>query len=262
VKQYNEQHPPSRLSTQRFTDRVADYVRFRPGYPEAVVETVEGVTGLSGGATIADIGSGTGISTGLFLRHGYTVYAVEPNDAMRGAAERHFAGEPGFRSVNGTAEATTLPETSVDVVTAAQAFHWFRPYEARREFLRILRPPRWVAIVWNDRLTDTPFLADYDRLLLEYSIDYAQVDHRNIDVDRLRDFFRGDFHSRSIPNEQVLDHEGLRGRLLSSSYAPAAGHPRHEPMIAALHLLFDAHQEHGQVRFHYSTKIFVGTLTD
>ncbi len=259
--QYNREPAPPPRATQRFTDRVANYILYRPGYPIGLVKSIEEATGLSAGAEVADIGSGTGISAELFLRSGYEVFAVEPNDAMRAAAEHTFAAEPNFHSVSGTAESTTLPDGSVDLVTAAQAFHWFEPESARREFNRILRPPHWVAIFWNQRLTDTEFLARYDELLLEYSTDYAKVDHRNIDADRLRDFFRGDFQVRTMPNDQLFDFEGLRGRLLSSSYAPAAGHTRHGPMIAALTDLFEAHQTDGLVQFNYTTEIFTGTLT-
>jgi SAM-dependent methyltransferase len=247
-------------STHRFTDRVADYVRYRPSYPAELIEILEDVSGLSSDWVVADVGSGTGISARPFLEYGCTVYGVEPNDAMRVAAEAEYAGEPRFRSVKGTAEATTLGTASVDLIIAAQAFHWFDPMAARREFARILRPPGWVAVFFNERLTDTPFLREYEEMLHTYATDYAQVDHRNVSEERLRAFFGGPFDSRSMPNHQDFDFEGLKGRLLSSSYAPAEGHPRHEPMLAALRDLYRVHQKEGRVRFLYETQVHVGRL--
>ena len=161
--------------TARFTSRVDDYVRARPGYPPEVVRLLETECALGPGKSVADVGSGTGILTRDLLETGATVYAVEPNAAMREAAEA--ALEPlsppgergrgeGFVSLAATAEATTLPDAAVDLVIAAQAFHWFDRDAARQEFSRILREPRWVALVWNERAeSGTPFLEGYETLL-------------------------------------------------------------------------------------------------
>jgi SAM-dependent methyltransferase len=252
-------------STRRFSDRVAHYVRYRPTYPPALLESLAGMTGFTAAHTVADIGSGTGISTLLFLRNGNTVYAVEPNDAMRDAAEAQMAGYPNFHSVAATAEATTLPDHSVDYVVAGQAFHWFDHENAKAEFRRILRPEGWVALFWNDRKTGTtPFLRAYEELLLEYGTDYAAINHRNITdpaANQFRAFFRdGVYHTATHPNVQYFDYEGLEGRLLSSSYAPNAGHPSHLPMLRALRDIFDRHQQNGQVAFEYTTELFVGRV--
>ncbi len=249
---------PALTPAERFTSRVGDYTRHRPGYPDEVVDIIGTATGLGPGATVADIGAGTGISAELFLRRGFTVIAVEPNDAMRAEAERRLGGEPGFRSVRGSAEATGLPGESVDLVVAAQAFHWFEPVAARREFTRILRPDGWLAILWNERRTDTPFLAGYEALLKKYSTDYAIVDHRNVGTDRLVEIFGAQPESRTIPNRQVFDYPALTGRLLSSSYTPASGQPLHDEMIAALRELFDEHQREGVVSFEYDVRIHLG----
>src|SRR5437899_1233764 len=133
-------------STERFTDRVADYVRFRPHYPPAVFAELRDRLGLGAGSSVADVGSGTGISARPLLEMGCTVFAVEPNAAMRSAAEQWLGDFPRFQSIAGTAEATTLAEHSVDAVVAAQAFHWFDAASARREFQRILKPRGWVAL--------------------------------------------------------------------------------------------------------------------
>ena len=247
--------------TRRFSDRVDHYVRWRPRYPDAVIDVLAGSLGLRPSWIVADIGSGPGLSTELFLRNGNVVFAVEPNAAMRSAAETRLGEAEGFRSVVGKAEATSLPAHSVDLVVAAQAFHWFDAAEARREFLRILRPGGGVALMWNSRRLDTtPFLRAYEELLQEYGTDYREVGHRNVAESRFVTLFGAMPERHVLPNGQRLDLEGLAGRLLSSSYAPAPGHPRHAPMMEALRRLFAEHEEDGVVWMDYDTEIFVGRL--
>lgn len=244
--------------TQRFTDRVADYVRYRPGYPDALLRVLQESAGLAARSVAADLGSGTGISTELLLRAGGTVFAVEPNDAMRAAAEERLGGRPGFRSVAGTAEATTLPDASVDLVAAGQAFHWFRPEPARAEMLRILRPAGGVALFWNRRRDETPFGAGYESVLRRHGVDYAQVDHRNVDDDVISRFLAPGWERLSFENAQELDLESLTGRMMSASYAPPVGHPWREPAVAALAALFAQHQSAGKVRVEYETVLYLG----
>jgi len=247
--------------TRRFTDRVGDYDRGRPMYPETLLDVLGARTGLPAPWVVADIGSGTGISTALLLDHGHEVHAVEPNEAMRTAAERRLGARPGFHSFAGTAEATGLPDACVDLVLAAQAFHWFDPVAARAELSRVLRAPGWAALVWNTRRTDdTSFLRDYEALLLEHGTDYQAVRHEWKNRDALERFFV-EGHARDVlANEQRLDLEGLRSRLTSSSYVPPLGDPRHEPMLAALDELFAAHEEGGVVRMTYDCEILTGRL--
>jgi SAM-dependent methyltransferase len=247
--------------TRRFSNRVADYVRYRPAYPDALLTALQGEAGLSSASIVADIGSGTGISTELLLRIGCTVFAIEPNAHMRSAAETRLGSEPRFRSVAARAEATTLPDGSVDAVTAGQAFHWFSTPETRTEFIRILRPGGTVALFWNTRRSaGTPFLSAYERLLQDFGTDYAQVDHRKVDASILPMFFGGPYQSRVFFNEQTFDFDGLLGRLLSSSYAPGSAHPDHAAMVAALRRLFDEHQQNGRVRMEYDTELFFGRI--
>jgi SAM-dependent methyltransferase len=211
---------------------------------------------------VADVGSGTGISSEPFLDAGHRVIAVEPNAAMRGAAEAALGGRPGFESVDGSAEATGLPDASIDLVVCAQAFHWFDVGRAKAELVRILRPPRWVALVWNRRLIDeTPFLRAYEDLLLRFATDYAAIRHERIDASVLGPFFGGTHTFRSVPNEQRLDYSGIEGRLLSSSYTPPAGDPARAPMLAGLRAVFEEHQVGGEVIILYETEIHVGTLS-
>lgn len=247
-------------STQRFTDRVSDYVKYRPGYPREIVTFLHSTCGLADGAQVADIGAGTGISARLFLDAGHPVVAVEPNQAMRAAADEWLKDYAGYTSVAGTGEATSLDSASVDLVIAAQAFHWFDPIAARQEFARILRPHGLIALMWNSRLLDgTPFLAGYEALLRRFSDDYQSVSERYGDDASMAVWF-GDrlAHMARMPNAQRLDFDGLKGRLMSSSYAPKAGHPNHEPMLAALRELFDRTAQDGTVDFVYETLVYVG----
>ncbi len=243
----------------RFSNRVENYVRYRPGYPPEILDLLRSDAGLISASVIADIGSGTGISTQLLLKTGCTVHGIEPNREMRQAAERLLGGWPAFRSVNGTAQATTLPDKSAVLIVAAQAFHWFNTPETRAEFTRILKPGGHIALIWNERRTDaTPFLRDYEQLLVRFATDYVTVRHENIDAAALERFFNGPYAAHTFPNEQRFDFPALQGRLLSSSYAPPPGHPQHEPMIAGLRRLFDLHQSAGEVRFEYDTRVYVG----
>jgi SAM-dependent methyltransferase len=245
--------------TDRFSDRVADYVRYRPDYPEALRQALWSEAQLDRDAVVADIGSGTGISSRLLLELGVTVFAVEPNQAMRSAAERELGRNARFRSVSGTAEATTLADASVDLVTAGQAFHWFNREGAGREFRRILRPGSPVAIFWNRRSLDgTPFLVGYEALLLRYGTDYQSVRHDRIDAAAFDTMFPGGWTLHRFPNAQELDREGLFGRVFSSSYTPSPDHPQRPAMEAALGELFEREAQSGRVRLEYETELYVG----
>jgi SAM-dependent methyltransferase len=244
---------------QRFSDRVENYVRYRPGYPQEIIPLLQRDAGLSAQSNIADIGSGTGISAELFLKAGFTVHAVEPNGEMRAAAERLLARYPAFHSVNASAQATTLPDHSVDLIVAAQAFHWFNTPETRAEFTRILKPSGRIALIWNERKLDsTPFLHAFEQLLLTFGTDYTAIRHENVNTAALSSFFCGEYVTHTFANEQHFDFEGLKGRLLSSSYAPGPGQPRHEEMLGKLRRIYDAHQVAGQVCFEYDTRVHVG----
>jgi len=247
--------------TLRFGDRVEDYDRYRPRYPHEVIEVLRSRIGLEDDWVVADLGSGTGISTELFLHHGLEVFAVEPNEAMRAAAERRLGRRRGFHSVAGTAERTGLESESVDLVLAAQAFHWFDPAGTRVEAHRIARAPRWAALLWNTRHTDsTPFLRAYEALLVAHGTDYQAVRHDRRDTTSLRVFYPAGFERIVVPNEQLLDLEGLRGRLASSSYVPAPGAPGHESMLEDLRALFAAHERGGVVPMTYDCEVLVGRL--
>ena len=248
--------------TQRFSSRVENYVKYRPGYPDAVVETLAKECGLTAKSVVADIGSGTGILSEMFLKNGNRVFGVEPNREMREAGERLLQKYPSFTSVAGTAEVTTLADRSVDLITAGQAFHWFDRRRTRQELSRILRPHGSVVLIWNERLTDTsPFLRQYEDLLRKYGTDYAAVDHRNVDADAITAFFAPhSFSLRTFENRQTVDFDGAKGRLLSSSYTPEPGHSNYQPMLDELRAIFDKHRVNSKVSFDHVTLVYFGPL--
>jgi SAM-dependent methyltransferase len=248
-------------SVERFSSRIADYIKYRPGYPREIVTLLKAECGLTSDSVVADIGSGTGKLTELFLANGNVVFAVEPNAGMRSAAEQLLASFPNFKSINGNAESTVLENSSVDFITAGQAFHWFDPDTFKLEARRILKANGWVVITWNARkLVSTPFLEDYEQLLLTYGTDYQAIRHEKAE-DLIPQFFApGASQVAVFPNRQVFDFEGLKGRLRSSSYTPEPGHPGFEPMIDELRNVFDRHQTNGNVIFEYDTKVFYGQL--
>lgn len=250
---------PSIDSTQRFSSRVENYVRYRPSYPTEVIKTLGRECGLTRDSVVADIASGTGIFTKILLEHGNRVFGVEPNPDMRRAGEEFLKAYPRFTSVNGTAEATTLPATSLDFVTAAQAGHWFDIPNSRKEFARILKPSGWLVMLWNVRELDTtPFLCEYEELLLRYATDYKEVRHEHTVVANF--FVPRPFQERTFELRQEFDYDGVKGRLLSSSYAPPAEHPNHEPMLRDLRRIFESRQQDGRVFFNYVTHLYYGHL--
>jgi SAM-dependent methyltransferase len=249
-------------STERFSSRVADYRKYRPHYPQDVVATLRTECELTPAALVADIGSGTGCLTELFLANGNPVFAIEPNRDMRQAGGQLLSRYPGLQSIDGTAESTTLRDESVDFVVSGQAFHWFDRKAAHAEFLRILKPGGWAMIVWNDRdRTATPFMIAYDQLLKTYSAEYARIDHRQAYEDPLRAFYGAcKCETKTFRYVQSFDLAGVQGRLLSSSYTPEAGHPEHEPMLGKLAGIFQECQIDGRIEFVYTTRMYFGRL--
>jgi SAM-dependent methyltransferase len=247
-------------ATQRFSSRVENYARFRPSYPQEIIGVLKQECGLTQASVVADIAFGTGIFTRFLLENGNRVIGVEPNAEMRRAGEEYLATYPRFTSMAGTAEATTLEDHCLDLITCAQAAHWFDREKALREFQRVLRPGGYLVLIWNDRRIDaTAFAHEYEQLLLKYGTDYAEVKRR----DNASDEFFGSIHCQKcvLRNFQDLDYAGLEGRLLSSSYTPQSGHPSYGAMLRELRDLFDAHQTGGRVRMEYDTKLYFGQLS-
>jgi ubiquinone/menaquinone biosynthesis C-methylase UbiE len=248
--------------TQRFSSRVENYVRYRPGYPSEVLTLLKQECGLTSESVIADIAFGTGIFTRMLAENGNRVFGVEPNAEMRRAGERFLGGYSGFTSIAGTAEATTLADHSVNIITAAQAAHWFDREKARHEFIRILKPGGWIVLIWNDRrLNSTEFQRQYEQLLRTYGTDYEDVRQRGMTL-AIEGFFAQSFQTREFEYKQTFDYAGIEGRLLSSSYVPQKDHLQYDPMLRELRRIFDDHQLNGQVSFDYDTRVHYGQLKE
>jgi ubiquinone/menaquinone biosynthesis C-methylase UbiE len=242
--------------TQRFSSRVEAYARYRPSYPRETLNLLERECGLTPGSKLADIGSGTGLLARLFLDFGCDVTGVEPNPEMRTTGERMLLGQPRFHTVNGRAEATTLPDSSVDFVTAGQAFHWFEPTAARTEFHRILRPAGWVILIWNERSITPGFMTEHEELQNRF----AREKSHPTGAELTAFYGHANWRLARIPNRQQLDEEGLRGRIESSSWSPLPGAENYEPMMQEIARLFRKYQEGGQVTIEYETEIYYGRL--
>jgi SAM-dependent methyltransferase len=251
----------TKLATTRFSDRVENYVRYRPGYPAEVLELLRTDCGLQPQHTVADVASGTGIFSRLLLENGNYVIAVEPNSEMRETGSHGLTAYSRLKAVAGTAEDTTLDSASVDFVTAAQAAHWFDLPRARAEFVRILKPGGWCVLIWNERRTEsTSFLRDYEKLLLTYGTDYKEVRHERTTATIHEFFAPARFEERVFSLSQEFDYEGAIGRLLSSSYVPVKGHSNHAPMMEELENIFGKHAKDGKIEFEYDTRVFYGKL--
>lgn len=241
--------------TERFGGLVDNYAKYRPSYPKEVVDFIELETGLQKDWNIADIGSGTGIFSTLLLERGYKVYGIEPNKNMRDAAETALQKFKKFTSINGTGEKTTLQDRSINLITVAQAFHWMNPEEAKLEFRRILKSPGYVALIWNIRTTDTPFLTAFEQLKIDFGTDYKAT--RMLKENDVAAFFAPvGVKFASFPHYQLLDYEALKGQLLSTSYVPQEG-KKHAEMVEKLEGLFNQFSENGLVRIGYETKVYI-----
>jgi SAM-dependent methyltransferase len=247
--------------TLRFSNRVENYRKYRPGYPSEIIPLLKSECGLTSTSIIADLGSGTGLFAEQFLKNGNTVFGVEPNAEMRNAGEQTLNSYPNFKSVDGTAECTTLPDTAVDFVVAGQAFHWFDRGKARPEFNRILKPLGWVVLAWNGyRMESSRMMTAYQYLVAKYGTDYSEVQREVVGVDVETFYAPGKCKCARFSFRQRFDYEGIEGRLLSSSYAPGPDHPNYSAMLRDLRAVFDENQEDGQVNFDYETEVYYGRL--
>jgi SAM-dependent methyltransferase len=249
-------------ATHRFDDRVQDYLRGRPGYPPGLISALELQVGLRSEWAVADIGAGTGLLSQRFLEAGCVVLGVEPSPPMAAAGRALLGDSPRFSMRDGRAEATGLPDGAAELVVAGQAFHWFDVEGALREWQRILRPPRAVALIWNRRpLAGTPFAADYEAFLRTWGMDYAEVSESYEDPRALARVFAGGAPTPVVlPHVHRLDRAGLQARLRSCSYLPGRGHPRYAPMMAASDALFEAHARDDTVEMPYDAVMYAGSI--
>lgn len=246
-------------NTERFSNRVDNYVLYRPHYPDAIIPFLTERIELNPQWVVADIGSGTGISSELFLKNGNRVFGVEPNKEMRQAAEKLFLNEKNFISINATAEDTSLEDHCIDLILAGQAFHWFDLQKTKSEFQRIGKKDSYIALLWNDRKENSKFQQLYNEMLKMYAPTYKGVCERNVNVKAIKQFFLPHHcHVKEFPNSQSFDFQGLVGRLLSCSYAPLEGEPTYNSIMTRLREIFDQCNVNGKVIFEYTCKIYYG----
>ncbi|MGH2646744.1 MAG: class I SAM-dependent methyltransferase [Ginsengibacter sp.] len=245
----------SKTNTTRFSDRIDDYVKYRPLYPQQLIEILKNKIAFNNSFVIADIGSGTGISSQLFISNGNKVYGVEPNKQMREAAELFFLKEKNFITIDGTAEKTTLQENSIDIIFCGQAFHWFNRNLARIEFERILKDDGHIVLAWNVRKQDDDFQKEYEKMLQQIP-GYNEVNHKNISDEIIKDFFSPRImHKESVENSQVFNLKGLKGRLQSSSYFPKSG-IEHEDLMKKTESIFYKYEKNNTIKFLYETNMY------
>lgn len=246
--------------TGRFTGLAELYARCRPGYPDTAIDFILTHCGLGPASTLADFGSGTGISARIFARRGIAVIGIEPNADMRAQAEQEPTPaefpQPSYRA--GTAEATGLPACSADAVLAAQAFHWFEPEGTLREFHRILKPGGWVILIWNERDEADAFTASYGEVIRS-AAEAAVLESVRAQAGEVllgSPLFR---NARKVcfRHAQELDADGAVGRAFSMSYAPKEPAAA-EQHAAALRQVFERFQQSGKATLCYLTTVYVG----
>lgn len=246
-------------SVTRFTGRVANYVKYRPGYPDAILHLLEKEIGFDQFKDVADIGSGPGKLSRLFLNNENLVYGVEPNDEMREAGEKLLKDYINFISINGTAEFTTLADRSIDIIVSGQAFHWFDSEKAKIEFNRILKPGGYVVLIWNKRDSETSkFMQEYEKLICECCPEYNSG--LNLDEKVFNKFYGvKNFRLANFKNQQVFDFAGLKGRMLSASYVPTENSASKE-ILNKLKDIFDKYNKDGKIKFEYNTQVYFGKI--
>lgn len=249
-------------TTELFTPTVTDYVKYRPSYPKEVLKTLIDECHLTKNSVIADVGSGTGLLSKLFLDYGSQVYGVEPNEAMRKAAEIYLISNPNFKSINGTAEETSLKNDTIDLITVGTAFHWFDPDKTKAEFKRILKSRGFVLLVWNVRnIEQSDFLKDYEKIILEYCPSYSRSNPDNFDITVVERFFSPHkMKECSFPNTQQFDWDGIKGRLASTSYSLRPGDTNYDEMVEKLKSIYEKHQKNNYIEYLYDTKMYFGHL--
>ncbi|MFX1458222.1 MAG: class I SAM-dependent methyltransferase [Promethearchaeota archaeon] len=241
---------------KRFSSRVENYIKFRPNYPSEIIKFLKEKKILIKDSIIADIGSGTGILSEIFLKNGNVVYGIEPNADMRNAAEKLLENYSDFITVDGSAESTNLKGKSIDIITVGQAFHWFDIKQTQKEFRRILKEGGYVILIWNNRKkSDSGFSTEYEKFILKYGKDYKFTRKDETDINN---FFK--YEKEVFYNYQDFDFEGLKGRLLSASYIPLENSPEYEDMIKELAFIFDKYQHDGTIKLEYDTEVYYGTF--
>lgn len=239
---------------ERFTNRVENYVKYRPNYPQDIVNVLKNSYSLTKDSVIADIGSGTGIFTKLLLQNDFTVFGIEPNSEMRRYAENDLVQYKKYKSIKGSAEHTTLNNDIVDAITVAQAFHWFNVDSAILEFQRILKTNGIIALVWNEREVDIDqFHKKYEQALITYCTDYKVINHANFTREKINLIFNEKIITQHhFKNQQELDLKSLIGRLESSSYCPDKSDKNYSSLMEIVEILFRKYNNNGRIIINYN----------
>lgn len=248
-------------NTGKFTNKADNYVKYRPTYPKEFIDYLSSEVGFGKDSVVADIGAGTGILTKLLLDRAKSVYAVEPNLHMRQAGEKYCSEYKNFTAVDGTAEETSLPDKSVDFITAAQAFHWFDRDKAGLEFRRILKSGGKVVLVWNSRISSSEFIMENDELCRRICPNFNGFSGGTDEDGTIFDFFRdGKCDCRIFNNDRQLSLEEYIGGSLSASYAPFEGEPNYNTFVEGLTKLFEKYSSGGKLLMPNNTRSYAGLL--
>jgi len=244
------------------TPEIAElYAKYRPNYPSQVIDIIENTCRIPDGSVIADVGCATGSFSKSLLDNGYKVIGIERSDAMREKATSLLSAYPNFTCLAGRAEATELPDNSVDCVTAATSFHWFNLEGTKKEFKRILKSGGWCFLVWNYRMAEaSEFMQAYENLLLRYGVNYKAVSTKTTEEEIYYFFHPSPVKTIAFPNKQLVNLEGFQGRIMATAYAPRAGHPKHEPMMEVAKEIFHHYEEDGYVEFFYNARCYYGQM--
>lgn len=248
--------------TDKFTDKAEVYAKFRPNYPHEYIDYLITKAGLNNHCRIADIGSGTGIFSSQLIERGLTVYGVEPNDDMRTLAEQTLKSDFRFISIKATAENTTLNEHSLDLVTAAQAFHWFDKKKFKIECQRILKQDGKVALVWNSRDGSSDLNRESAEVCQKYCPTFKGFSGGIEETPVVyQQFFKdGKYDFMNFRNDLTFDFKGFLGRYLSASYSPKKNDKEYTPFITALTNLFEKYSKNGKIVIPNNTKSYLGIV--
>ena len=248
-------------NTQRFSDRVENYQKFRPSYTDETIDYIFHNFGLSRDSVLADVGAGTGIFTEKLVTKCKLVYAIEPNQEMRTAADKRLSSYSSYKSINGTSDKTMIGNNSIDGITVAQAFHWFDIVKTKKEFKRILKKDAYVFLIWNNRIANTPFLSAYEDVLKNKLPEYKVVNHKNITDEIINTFINKDYQKTIFPNTQTFTLDGVLGRLSSSSYTPKEDTKEYHIIKEEIINAFNQYSSGGFVEFNYNTEVYSGKIT-
>jgi ubiquinone/menaquinone biosynthesis C-methylase UbiE len=220
------------MSIENFTGKAEAYAKGRPGYPKAVIDTIVGLAPKD--AVFADIGAGTGKLTVKLAEREYSVLAIEPNTDMRKQLAITLAPYSNVKIIDGTAETTTLPDHSVDIITIAHALHWFDLDAFRIECRRIVKPGGLVIAIYN----------------LTPGGEMIRVSIKTTDA------FFSNPTTWEFPNPMQYTRENWLAYIASQDEYPLPNDPGYDAHIAKINAEFDRNSEDGLLNIDRITKIY------